>query len=83
MSDQELFENLVLNLMMGATLGAVFIIALLFLDAHDISNLLRHSTYPIAATTILVAAPLIYFAFGAALTGAHFAIRDGNCGSGG
>ena len=75
-SDQELFENLVFNLTMGATLGAVFIMALLFLNPHDISHLLHHSTSPIVTTVILIAAPLMYFAFGAALTGLHFAIRD-------
>lgn len=75
-TDRELFRNLVLNVVMGATLGAVFIVSLLALDVHDISHMLQHSTSPVAVTIVLITGTSIYFAFGAAITGFHFAIMD-------
>ena len=74
MSDQQLFRNSVLNLMFGATLGALFIMTVLFLNAYDVARLLQHSTSPVAATVILITTGSMYFSLGAALTGFHFAI---------
>lgn len=76
MSDHQLLRNLVLNLWIGASAGAIFCTTLLFADAHDIWCVLQHSSSPVAATVILIAASSVYFSFGAVLTGSHFAIMD-------
>jgi hypothetical protein len=78
MSDQQLLHNLMLNLLIGAVAGAVICTALLLLNAHDIASMLQHSTSPIVATVILITGASMYFAFGAAITGFHFAITDQN-----
>jgi hypothetical protein len=75
-TDRDLFRNLVINVVMGASLGALFIASILALNVHDISDMLQHSTSPVAVTIILVTGTSIYFAFGAALTGFHLAITD-------
>ena len=77
MSDKQLFHNLVVNLMFGATLGALFVMTVFFLNDYDVARLLQHSTSPVAATVILITAGSMYFSFGAALTGFHFAIMAG------
>jgi hypothetical protein len=77
-ADRELLRNAAFNGVMGAALGALFIASLLVLNVHDISNMLRHSTSPVAVTIILIAGASMYFAFGAALTWLHFAIMDGS-----
>jgi hypothetical protein len=66
----------VLNAVMGATLGALSFSCLLALDVHDISRLMQESTSPLAITIILITGTSMYFAFGAAITGFHFAIMD-------
>jgi hypothetical protein len=77
-SDQDVFRNLLLNAAMGSFLGGGFALLLLALNVHDISDLLQHNTSPEAACVILVAGTSMHFAFGAALTGFHFAIMDEN-----
>jgi len=77
-ADRELLKNAVLNVVMGAALGALFMASLLVLNVHDISHMLRHSTSPATVTIILIAGASTYFAFGAALTGIHFAIMGGS-----
>jgi len=49
-ADRELLKNAVLNVVMGAGLGALFMASLLALNVHDISHMLRHSTSPAAVT---------------------------------
>jgi ABC-type Mn2+/Zn2+ transport system permease subunit len=83
MSDRELFRNLLLNVVMGATLGALFITSLLVLNVHDISDTLQHSSSPVVVAIILITGSSVYFAFGAAITGLHFAITDESRSSGG
>jgi hypothetical protein len=61
-ADRELLKNAVLNVVMGAALGALFMASLLVLNVHDISHMLRHSTSPAAVTIILIAGASTYFA---------------------
>jgi hypothetical protein len=75
-SDRDIFRNLVLNAAMGSALGAGFALLLLALNVHDISDMLQHNTSPVTVCVILVAGTSMHFAFGAALTGFHFAIMD-------
>lgn len=61
---------------MGAALGAIFTAALLALNAlHLLEDVLRSGT-PATTFIILVCSASSYFAFGAAITGFHFAIMD-------
>ena len=76
LTDREVFKILLLNVVMGAALGALFIMSLLFLNVHDIADMLQHSTSPVAVSLILISGASMYFAFGAAITGFHFAIMD-------
>ena len=76
LTDREVFRILLLNVVMGAALGALFIMSLLFLNVHDIADMLQHSTSLVAVSLILISGASMYFAFGAALTGFHFAIMD-------
>ena len=82
-TDRDLFRNLLLNVVMGATLGALFIMLLLILNVHDISDTLQHSGSPVVVAIILISGASMYFAFGAAITGLHFAIMDESRSSGG
>lgn len=75
-TDREMFRSIVLNVAMGASLGASFMGLLFVLNVHSISQTLQHSTSPIAVIIILVAGASMYFAFGAAITGFHFTIMD-------
>jgi uncharacterized membrane protein YccC len=76
MSERELFRHVALHFVMGATLGALFMAALLVLNIHSISDVVLHGTNPIVAIIILVTGASVYFAFGAAITGFHFVIMD-------
>jgi uncharacterized membrane protein YccC len=76
MSERELFRRVALHFVMGATLGALLVVALLALNIHSISDVVLGGTNPIAATAILVTGASMYFAFGAAITGFHFVIMD-------
>jgi hypothetical protein len=78
MSDRELFRNVALNFLMGATLGALFITLLLALNVQNIAQMVLHGTTPVAATVILLIGASVYFAFAAAITGFHFVIMDEN-----
>jgi hypothetical protein len=78
LTDREVFKSLLLNVVMGASLGALFIMSLLVLNVHDIADMLQHSTSPVAVCLILISGASMYFAFGAAITGFHFAIMDQN-----
>jgi len=77
MSERELFRHVALQFMMGAVLGALFMTALLVLNIQSLSDLVLHSTNPIAVSLILLCGASGYFAFGAAITGFHFVIMDG------
>jgi hypothetical protein len=75
-TDREVFKILLLNFVMGASLGALFIMSLLVLNVHDIADMLQHSTSPVTVSLILISGASTYFAFGAAITGFRFAIMD-------
>jgi hypothetical protein len=77
-ADRELLKSAMLNVVMGGALGALFMASLLVLNVYGISHMLRHSTSPATVTIILIAGASTYFAFGAALTGIHFAIMSGS-----
>jgi hypothetical protein len=78
MSDRELFRNVALNFLMGATLGALLVALLLALNVQNIAQMVLHDTTPVAVTVILLIGASVYFALGAAITGFHFVIMDEN-----
>jgi hypothetical protein len=74
MKERELFRAVALHSAMGAILGALFIVALLAMRVHRISDVVLHSSNSVVVTAILVGGSALYFGFGAAVTGFHFVI---------
>ncbi len=78
MSDRQLFRQVTFNFAIGAALGAVFAAALLALDAPRLLEGIMRSGTPATTLIVLFCSVSAYFAFGAAITGFHFAIMYGD-----
>jgi len=76
MSDRQLFRHVASQFGMGAALGALFVAALLALNAHHLLDLVLQGAAPAATFVILFLSVSGYFAFAAAITGLHFAIIE-------
>lgn len=81
MSDRELLRCLAVHFVMGAALGALFMVLLFAFNIKDLSYVVLTSASPIAATIALVSGVSLYFALGAAITGFTFLMDDpdGGC----
>jgi hypothetical protein len=76
MNDRQLMREVARHLLMGASLGAVFAVLLLVLNAQHLLDAILHSSAPAMALAIFVFGIVMHFAFGAAITGFHFVIMD-------
>jgi len=80
MNDRLLFRKLLQHSLMGAALGGMFASVMLALNIHHALDFVHSSAAPWTVTTILIAGSCLYFAFGAAITGFHFVIMEGDPG---
>ena len=78
MNDRKLLQAVALQLMIGASLGAIFALLLLAVDAQHLLHVILHGTAPTQTLIVFVSFISMYFGFGAAITGFHFAISENN-----
>jgi hypothetical protein len=76
MSERELFRAVALHFAVGGILGAIFMATLLAIQVNCLSDVVLNSSNPVVVTSILMIGAVLYFAFGAAITGFHFAITE-------
>jgi len=80
MNDRLLFRKLLQHSLMGAALGGVFSSVVLAFNIHHALDVVHSSAAPWTLMIILTAGSCLYFAFGAAITGFHFVIMEGDPG---
>jgi len=78
MNDRKLLQAVALQLMMGASLGAIFALLLLTVDAQHLLHVILHGSAPTQTLIVFVSFISMYFGFGAAITGFHFVISENN-----
>lgn len=78
MTDHRLLRILSLHGLMGAALGGLFFAALLIFNILHVRDVVQNNASPWTTTIILFVGCCTNFAFGAAITGFHFAITDDN-----
>ena len=76
MNDRKFLQAVALQLMMGATLGAIFAALLLAVDAQHLLHVILHGTAPMLTLIVFVSFISMYFGFAAAITGFHFVIME-------
>jgi hypothetical protein len=74
MTDRQLFRSLLFDCAIGIALGAVFAGTLLFLNVQHLLDAVQSSGAPKTTGVILIGGCSVYFGFGAAITGFHFAV---------
>jgi hypothetical protein len=62
--------------LMGAMMGALFVGVIMLANAKIVAAIVDGSPFPIATTVIVFAGPMLYFAFGAAITGFLFLVSE-------
>lgn len=75
-TDLHLLRAVAGQFLMGAMLGALFIGVLMAVDARGIMTMVSAATYPQVTMAIISAGSILYFAFGAAITGFIFLVSD-------
>ena len=67
---------------MGAIMGALFVGAIMLVNVEIVAAIINGSAFPIATTAVIFAGPMLYFAFGAGITGfsSSFRMRPGRAG---
>ena len=78
MTDTALLRILVQNFSMGAALGGLFFGALLIFNIQRFLEVIQSSAAPWTTAIILSLGCCFSFAFGAMITGFHFAIMEGD-----
>jgi hypothetical protein len=76
MNDRKLLQAVAFHLVMGATLGAIFAVLLLAVDAQHLLDVILHGIAPTQTLIVFVSFISMYFGFGAAITGFHFVIME-------
>lgn len=62
---------------MGATMGALLVGVVVLTDAGGVGAAIAGTAFPGTTLAIVCIAPVLYFAFGAAITGFLFLVSDG------
>lgn len=75
-TDLHLLRAVAGQFLMGAMIGALFIGVLVISDARGIATMAAATTYPEITMAIISAGSILYFAFGAAITGFIFLVSD-------
>ena len=76
MNDRKLLQELAFHVLMGAALGAILAVMLLVVDAQHLLQIILAGTAPTLTLIVFVSFISMYFAFGAGITGLHFAIME-------
>lgn len=63
---------------MGAIMGVLFVGVVYLANLCDIEATIAGAAFPMTTLIVFCAAPVLYFAFGAAITGFLFLVSDGN-----
>jgi hypothetical protein len=76
-SDYRLLRGVAVQFLMGGIMGALFVGVILLTDIGDVGEAIVDAGLPTATLVILCIGPVLYFAFGAAITGFLFLVSDG------
>jgi hypothetical protein len=76
-SDQRLLRGVAAQFLMGGMMGALFVSVIILTDALGIEAMIAGTAFPITTLIIFCAGPMLYCAFGAAITGSLFLVSDG------
>jgi uncharacterized integral membrane protein len=76
-SDLRLLRAVAGQFLMGAIMGALFVGAIMLVNVEIVAAIINGSAFPIATTAVIFAGPMLYFAFGAGITGFLFLVSDG------
>ena len=75
-SDIRLLRAMAGQFLMGAIMGALFVGAIMLVNVEIVAAIIDGSAFPIATTAVIFAGPMLYFAFGAGITGFLFLVSD-------
>jgi hypothetical protein len=76
-SDQRLLRGVAAQFLMGGMMGALFVSVIILTDVLGIEAMIAGTAFPITTLIIFCAGPMLYCAFGAAITGFLFLVSDG------
>jgi hypothetical protein len=76
-SDHRLLRAVAAQFLMGGIMGALFVGAILLTDIFNVGATIAASPFPMTTLVIICVGPVLYFAFGAAITGFLFLVADG------
>jgi hypothetical protein len=75
-ADIRLLRAMAGQFLMGAMMGALFVGVIMLANVKIVAAIVDGSPFPIATTVIVFAGPMLYFAFGAAITGFLFLVSE-------
>jgi hypothetical protein len=76
-SDQRLLRGVAAQFLMGGMMGALFVCLIILIDVRRIEAMIAGTAFPVTTLVILCAGPMLYCAFGAAITGVLFLVSEG------
>ena len=76
-SDQRLLRGVAAQFLMGGMMGALFVSVIILTHVLGIEAMIAGTAFPITTLIIFCAGPMLYCAFGAAITGFLFLVSDG------
>jgi hypothetical protein len=76
-ADYRLLRGVAGQFVMGAVLGALFVGVIILADMQGVGAAIAAANFPLATLAIFCVGPVLYFAFGAAITGFLFLVSDG------
>src|SRR5258707_7654635 len=75
-SDIRLLRAMAGQFLMGAIMGALFVGVIIFANVEIVAAIIDSSAFPLATMIVIFAGPMLYFAFGAGITGILFLVSD-------